>query len=405
MTSLVNTKLVDKYSKYVKTIRNRIVEVEFYWFQVNPRQSYRLRINEKEFNEVQKHMRSKKLLNLNFEHFTDLITPIFANDAAEFSNFVLRSTFDNLFDLNSNGTVEQEEFESLFLLLQGFNTKKQNLLQENLRQMLGNRHKHISFTEFCDFVKSGHLRQLFMRFTALIISSLNGFGLNIVRKFAKQGCNIVVNGNQIDENIIKTIQNEYQQSKTIYISDNIQNEIDIHKLVEQIFNYFQHIDMLIINNECNKHYRASIDEFPTENWRDIIEHNLILNFALVKTLWPYMKRQHYGRIINIEMFTIYIYKPKIVVENLFVSNEHSLVTGEYKSACITSHHALLGLIKAISIEGAPFGITSNIICPGHIKTNFFEQHDYIKTLADLVLFLCSDQAHSITGQSIPWCLT
>ncbi|CAF2464735.1 unnamed protein product [Rotaria sp. Silwood2] len=223
-------------------------------------------------------------------------------------------------------------------------------------------------------------------FTALIISSLNSFDLNIVRKFAKQGCNIVLNGNQINENIVKTIQNEYQQNKTIYLSDNIQNEIDIHKLVKQILNHFQHIDILIINNECKRHYRASIDEFPTEKWRDIIEHNIILNFALVKTLWPYMKRQHFGRIINI-------------------ANEHSLAASEYKSACITSHHALLGLNKAISIEGASFGITSNIICPGYIKTNFFEQYDYIKTLADLVLFLCSDQARSITGQSIPWCLT
>ncbi|CAF0827259.1 unnamed protein product [Rotaria sordida] len=170
MTSIVKTELVDKYSKYVKTIRNRIVEVEFHWFQVNPRQSYRLRINGKQFNEVQKHMHSKKLLNLNFEQFTDLITPIFANDAAEFSSFVLRSTFDHLFDLNSNGTIEQDEFEALFF----------------------------------------------------ITSSLNGFGLNIVRKFSKQGCDIVLNGNHIDENITQTIQ----------------NEIDIPKLAEQILNYF-----------------------------------------------------------------------------------------------------------------------------------------------------------------------
>ncbi|CAF3772662.1 unnamed protein product [Rotaria magnacalcarata] len=76
------------------------------------------------------------------------------------------------------------------------------------------------------------------------------------------------------------------------------------------------------------------------------------------------------------------------------ANEHSTIVGEYKSACITSHYGLLGLNKVISIEGAPFGITSNIICPGNIKT-----------LADLILFLPSDQARSITGQSIPWCLT
>ena len=135
--------------------------------------------------------------------------------------------------------------------------------------------------------------------TALVISSLNGFGLNIVHKLAKQGCNIALNGSQNDENIIKTIQNEDQQSKTIYLSGDIQNEIDRYKLVEQVLNHFQHIDILIINHECKRHYRASVEEFPIEKWREIIDCNLIPTFALVKTLWPYMKRRHFGRIINI----------------------------------------------------------------------------------------------------------
>ncbi len=81
---------------------------------------------------------------------------------------------------------------------------------------------------------------------------------------------------------------------------------------------------------------------------------------------------------------------------------------------------MIGLNKALSIEGAPFGITSNIICPGilnpcamlffylilfhtgHRQMNNFEPFDQIKTLADLILYLCTDQARSINGQSIPW---
>ncbi|CAF2049859.1 unnamed protein product [Rotaria magnacalcarata] len=159
---LIKTELVDKYSKYVKTIGNRIVEVEFSWFQVNPRQSYRLRINEQQFNEAQKYVRSKKLINIKFEQFTDLITPVFANEVSEVSSFVLRATFDNIFDQNSNGKIEQKEFEAIFILLQGSNTDKQQLLQENFRQILGRRTKHITFKEFYDFVKCGYLRQLFM---------------------------------------------------------------------------------------------------------------------------------------------------------------------------------------------------------------------------------------------------
>ena len=119
----------------------------------------------------------------------------------------------------------------------------------------------------------------------------------IAKVLVENGAN--VNGNQNDENIIRTIQNKYQQSKTISISANLQNEIDIHKLIEQTLNHFQHIDILIINNECKRHYRASIEEFPIEKWNEIIDYNLISNFALIKTLWPHMKRQHFGRIINV----------------------------------------------------------------------------------------------------------
>ena len=39
---------------------------------------------------------------------------------------------------------------------------------------------------------------------------------------------------------------------------------------------------------------------------------------------------------------------------------------------------------------------------GPTQTNIYDQYNHIKTLADLVSFLCTDQAHAITGQSIPW---
>ena len=61
----------------------------------------------------------KELLNMKFEQFIDLIAPVFANECSRNKYFVLRSTFDRLFDQNSNGTIEQEEFESLLILLQG----------------------------------------------------------------------------------------------------------------------------------------------------------------------------------------------------------------------------------------------------------------------------------------------
>jgi hypothetical protein len=76
-TSLFNAELINKYSKYVKTIGKRVVEgllnnhmnsnefcfllVEFCWFQANPCQSFRLRMTEKQFIEAQKYIRSKSM--------------------------------------------------------------------------------------------------------------------------------------------------------------------------------------------------------------------------------------------------------------------------------------------------------------------------------------------------------
>ncbi len=77
---------------------------------------------------------------MKFQRFIDLIDPLFANEAAEISNSVLRLAFDCLFDQNSNGKVEQHEMESFLILLQGFDTYKHNLCQ-----IFNNRNNPISF--------------------------------------------------------------------------------------------------------------------------------------------------------------------------------------------------------------------------------------------------------------------
>jgi len=77
-------------------------------------------------------------------------------------------------------------------------------------------------------------------------------------------------------------QNEYQQSKTISLTINLQNGIDIHYLLGQILTHFQHVHILITNNECKRHYKASIDEFTTEKWKEIIsdKHDECVLYAM-----------------------------------------------------------------------------------------------------------------------------
>lgn len=87
---------------------------------------------------------------MKFEQFIDLIAPVFANNAAEIHDFVLRSTFDRLFDQNINGSIDKEEFQSLLTLLRAFNTNQTDLerrlaFYENLRDAFANRNNQISF--------------------------------------------------------------------------------------------------------------------------------------------------------------------------------------------------------------------------------------------------------------------
>ena len=84
-------------------------------------------------------------MGMSFEQFILLIDPILGNETTEISPGVLRWTFDSLFDQNSNGTIEREEFESLLILLHGWIENKKYLTDENLRQIYSSRLNHISF--------------------------------------------------------------------------------------------------------------------------------------------------------------------------------------------------------------------------------------------------------------------
>ena len=131
--------------------------------------------------------------------------------------------------------------------------------------------------------------------TALLINATQEFGLSIVRKLAQHGHNIVLSGasNPMGDDGMR------RQGEVVYFPADLQNESDRYALVERIRDRFQSIDSVVINRVGQRHYRASVEEFPIEHWRDAIDHHLTSTFGLVKTIWPQMKSQHFGRIIQI----------------------------------------------------------------------------------------------------------
>jgi 3-hydroxybutyrate dehydrogenase len=245
--------------------------------------------------------------------------------------------------------------------------------------------------------------------TALITGSTSGIGLSIAKAFAAKGYNLVMNG--LEENGAEIASEISQPHKTKYLFSpaNMLQLAQLDTLVRQCVEHFGSLDILI--NNAGIQYVSPIENFPTNKWDEVIAVNLTAPFHLTKAVWPFMKNQHFGRIINI-------------------SSIHGLVASEFKSAYVASKHGLLGLTKTIALEGAPYNITCNAICPGYVKTPLVEKQipdqmrnhnlsewDVISKVmlakqtvkqfvsadlvAEMALLMASDAASTLTGCALP----
>lgn len=246
--------------------------------------------------------------------------------------------------------------------------------------------------------------------TALITGSTSGIGLGIAREFAKtKQYNIVFNGLETNgQEIADNIGKEFGIG-VMFSNANMMKPEELRKMVDDATAKFGKIDVLI--NNAGIQFVSPVEDFPEEKWNAIIAINLTSAFHLTKAVWKGMKERKFGRIINI-------------------ASAHGLVASEFKSAYVASKHGIVGFTKTIALEGAPFNISANAICPGYVKTPLVEKQiadqakahnmspadvvnkvmlykqavkDFVslETLGQTALLLASDHANTITGTAIP----
>jgi len=244
--------------------------------------------------------------------------------------------------------------------------------------------------------------------TSLVTGSTSGIGLGTARILARHGTNIILNGFG-DAHDIEAIRRDIEQKNGVqafYINTDLSTEDGVKELVVQAENKTGSVDILV--NNAGIQHTDPIEEFPTEKWDLIIALMLSAPFHAIKTVLPRMRKNGWGRIINI-------------------SSVHGLVASVNKSAYVSAKHGLIGLSKVVALETAREGnITCNAICPGWVLTPLVQkqidamaERDNISNddarirllgekepslnfttpedVGNMVAFLCSEAARNIKG--------
>ncbi|MEH7344426.1 3-hydroxybutyrate dehydrogenase [Bacillus sp. JJ1532] len=241
-----------------------------------------------------------------------------------------------------------------------------------------------------------------------ITGAASGIGLDLAQAFAEEGARVVIS--DLNEEAVKETAGSMKNDglEVMGIGCDVTKEQEIISALNHTINTYGGIDILI-NNAGLQHISA-IEDFPADRFELLLKVMLTGPFIATKHVFPVMKKQGFGRVIN-------------------MSSINGLVGFAGKAAYNSAKHGVNGLTKVAALEGAEYGITVNAICPGYVDTplvrnqltdlaktrnveleNVLEEVIYplvpqkrllhVKEISDYVVFLASEKAKGITGQAI-----
>ena len=231
---------------------------------------------------------------------------------------------------------------------------------------------------------------------AIVTGASRGIGKSIVQKISENGAHTVCVSRSEDE--LRKISNKLNENglSSSYFACDVSNINNFKKLVDETVSKYDKIDILVNNAGITKD--NLIMRMSEADWDKVIDVNLKGVFNGIKSVSRQMMKQRRGRVINISSIVGLIGNP-----------------GQANYAA--SKAGVIGLGKAIAKELASRNITVNTIAPGYIETdmvddiqeeakeNLFKQIPLGRIgnpadIATAVLYLASDEASYITGQTI-----
>ena len=263
-----------------------------------------------------------------------------------------------------------------------------------------------------------------MRFagkTAIVTGAGGGLGAAYAAALAQEGACVVVVDVEADkarmtaERVDAVARGAVTPSslgyfgRAISMAADLRRAQDVHMVVERTVEEFGRIDILINNaggGSSSPGNAFSIVDTTPDAWKAMVDINLSTAFLCIRAAAPVMKKQGYGRIVNVSSRSARVADPKL----------------QQSPSYATAKSGLLALTRFAARELGPFGITANCMVPalvlsGPVLSDYWErlgqsaQNEYLNDVAlrrlpsieevtNVILFLSSDESSYITGISI-----
>lgn len=235
----------------------------------------------------------------------------------------------------------------------------------------------------------------------LVTGALTGIGRATALAFAREGATVVVSGRRdTDGQALAAELQAEGAAAAAFIRADVRHEAEVRSLVEQTVERFGRLDVAV-NNAGTEGATGPLTEQAAENYDAIFDTNVRGMLFALKHQMRVMLAQRSGAIVNL-------------------SSVAGLIGFAGASVYVASKHAVEGLTKSAALEGAAAGVRVNAVAPGPIQTDMLERFvgrsedakagmragnpaqrfGTVDEIAQTIVFLASDKARYLTGQSV-----